>query len=58
VQVTGDFNSFSDYLFTIILAVAFALPLVAIAGLHALHSGRYGRLGAAGSLIPSSATRS
>ncbi len=45
------FNSFSDYLIEIILVVAFGLTLVAIAGLHTLQSGRYGRLGAAGSLI-------
>ena len=47
------FNSFGDYLSEVILVVAFALTLVAIAGLHALQSesGRYGRLGAAGSLI-------
>jgi len=44
-------NSFSDYLSEVILIVAFGLTLVAIAGLHALQSGRYGRLGAAGSLI-------
>ena len=50
-QQAGVFDSFSDYLVTIVLAVAFALPLAAIAGLHALQSGRYGRLGAAGSLI-------
>jgi hypothetical protein len=47
----GSPNSFSDYLSEVILVVAFALTLVAIAGLHALQSGRYGRLGAAGSLI-------
>ena len=47
----GSLNSFSDYLSEVILVVAFALTLVAIAGLHALQSGRYGRLGAAGSLI-------
>src|SRR5215210_1974 len=45
------FNSFSDYLSEVILVVAFGLTLVVIAGLHALQSGRYGRLGAAGSLI-------
>ena len=47
------FNSFSDYLIEVILVVAFALTLVAIAGLHTLHlqSGRYGRLGAAGSFV-------
>ena len=47
----GSFNSFSDYLSAIILVVAFGLTLVVIAGLHALQSGRYGRLGAAGSLM-------
>ena len=47
----GGFNSFSDYLIAVILAVAFALTLVAIARLHALQRGRYGPLGAAGSLI-------
>jgi len=45
------FNSFTDYLSEIILVVAFAVTLVVIAGLHALQRGRYGRLGAAGSLI-------
>jgi len=44
------FSSFSDYLIEIILVVAFAGTLVAIAGLHALQSGHYGRLGAAGFL--------
>jgi hypothetical protein len=47
----GGFNSFSDYLIEVILALAFALTLGAITGLHTLQSGRYGRLGAAGSLI-------
>ena len=47
----GGYNSFSDYLIAVILAVAFALTLVAIAGLHTLQSGRYGALGAAGSSI-------
>lgn len=48
-----SFTSFSDYLLQIVLLVAYAGTMVAIAGLHALHSesGRYGRLGAAGSLI-------
>src|SRR5918995_1048608 len=47
------FSSFGDFLTEVILVVAFALTLVAIAGLHALQSesGRYGRLGVAGSLI-------
>jgi hypothetical protein len=39
------------YLFAIIFVVALTLTLVAIAGLHAVQSRRYGRLGAAGSLI-------
>ena len=47
----AGFNSFGDYLSEVILVVAFALTLVAIAVLHALQRGRYGRLGAAGSLI-------
>jgi hypothetical protein len=46
-----SFNSFRDYLIEIILVVAFAETLVAIAGLHALQNGHYGRSGAAGSLI-------
>ena len=45
------YNSFSDYLIEIFLVVAFALTLVAIVGFHALQRGRYGRLGAVGSLI-------
>jgi hypothetical protein len=45
------FDSFSDYLIEILFVVALAGTLVAIAGLHALQSGPYGRLGAAGSLI-------
>ena len=45
------FDSFSDYLQEVIFAVAVAGTLGAIAGLHALHSGRYVRLGAAGSLL-------
>src|SRR3712207_4999238 len=47
----AGFNSFGDYLSEVILVVAFALTLVAITGLHALQSRRYGRWGAAGSLI-------
>jgi len=47
----GVFTSFSDYLIEVILVLAFTLTLVAIAGLHALPKRRYGRLGAAGSLI-------
>ena len=48
-----SFNSFSDYLLQIILLVAYVGTIVAILGLHYLQSesGRYGRLGAAGSLI-------
>ena len=45
------FNSFSDYLIEAILVVAFTLAVGTVAGLHALQRGRYGRLGAAGSLI-------
>jgi hypothetical protein len=42
-----------DYLLQIILLVAYAGPLIAILSLHALQSesGRYRRLGAAGSLL-------
>ena len=39
----GVFDSFSDYLYQLLVTVAFALLAVAIAGLHALQSGRYGR---------------
>ena len=46
---TGAFDSPSDYLIEVLLVAAFAGPLLAIGGLHALQSGRYGRLGAAGS---------
>jgi Co/Zn/Cd efflux system component len=48
-----SFYSFSDYLLQIVLLVAYAGTLVAVLGLHALHSGsgRYGRLGVAGSLV-------
>src|ERR687889_423984 len=42
-------GSVSEHSIEVILVVAFALTLVAIAGLHALQSPRYGRLGAAGS---------
>jgi hypothetical protein len=45
------FGSISEHLIEIILVVAFAVTLIAIAGLHALQSPRYGRLGAAGSSI-------
>jgi hypothetical protein len=44
------FDSFSDYLIEVIFVVGLAGTLVAIAGLHTLHGGRYGPLGAAGSL--------
>src|SRR5215213_10594494 len=44
-------GSLSYYLIEVVLVVAFALTLVAIVGLHALQRGRYGRLGAAGSLL-------
>jgi hypothetical protein len=47
----GVFDSFSDYLYQLFITVAFALALVAIAGLHALQSGRYGRWGTAGALM-------
>jgi hypothetical protein len=42
-----------DYLLEVIIVVAFVLTLIAIVGLHAVqrHSGRYGRLGTAGSLL-------
>ena len=48
-----SFSSFSDYLLQIVLLAAYAGTPVAILGLHTLHSGseRYGRLGAAGSLL-------
>jgi hypothetical protein len=46
----GVLDSF-DYLIETVLVVAFAGPLVTIGGLHALQSGRYGQLGAAGSSI-------
>jgi hypothetical protein len=45
------FDSFSDYLIEVIFVVALAGTLVAIVGLHALQSGRYGPLGVAGSLM-------
>ena len=44
----GTFDSFSDYLYQLLVTVAFALIAVAIAGLYALQSGRYGRWGTAG----------
>jgi hypothetical protein len=55
----GVFDSFSDYLYQLLVTVAFALIAVAIAGLHALQSGRYRRWGTARApRWPSSATRS
>jgi hypothetical protein len=45
------FGSISEHFIEIILVVAFAVTLIAIAGLHGIQRGRYGRLGAAGSLI-------
>ena len=47
----GVFDSFSDYLYQLLLTVAFALITVAIAGLHALQSGSYGRWGSVGALM-------
>ena len=47
----GSFGSFTDYLIEVILIAAFAGTLVAIAGLHALQRGHYGRSGAAGSVM-------
>ena len=44
-------DSFRVYLATVILVVAFSSTLGAVAGLHALQSGRYGPLGAAGSFL-------
>ena len=47
---TRALGSFGDYLYEVVVAVAFVLVLVTIAGLHAAqrHSGRYGILGTAG----------
>jgi hypothetical protein len=47
---TRALGSFGDYLYEVVVAVAFALALVAIAGLHAAqrYSERYGILGTAG----------
>jgi hypothetical protein len=49
----GAPSSLGDYLLSAALIVAFALALVAVAGLHAAQSrsGRYGCLGAAGALL-------
>ena len=44
----GVFDSFSDYLYQLLVTVSFALITLAIAGLHALQSGSYGRWGTAG----------
>ena len=51
-------DSFSDYLIEVIFVLGLAGTLVAVVGLHALHSGRYGLFGS-GRLLdwPSSATR-
>jgi hypothetical protein len=45
------FNSFSDYVIEVILVGAFGLTLVTVVGLYTLQRGRYGPLGAAGSLL-------
>jgi len=47
------FDSFSYYLSEIVLVVAFAATLVVIVSLHCSQRGRYGRSGAAGTLIAS-----
>ncbi len=49
----GALGSFGAYLLEVVIVAAFTLTLVAIAGLHAAQSrsGRYGLLGAAGSLL-------
>jgi hypothetical protein len=49
----GDPSSLSDYLLRVVLIVAFALVLVAVAGLHAAQSQsrRYGWLGTVGALL-------
>jgi hypothetical protein len=44
-------GSFSDYMIEVVIVAAFALTLVAIAGLYALQSERYRLLGAAGSVL-------
>jgi hypothetical protein len=48
-----DLGPFIGYLIEVVIVVAFALSLVAIAGVHAVRSesGRYGLPGAAGSLL-------
>jgi hypothetical protein len=49
----GAASSFGAYVLEVVIVVAFALVMIAIAGLHAAQnrSGRYGRLGAAGALL-------
>lgn len=44
------FNSFTDYFIEELFALALLGTLMAIVGLHALQSARYGRLGAVGPL--------
>jgi hypothetical protein len=44
------FDSFTDYLIEVLFVLALVGTLMAIAGLHILQRGRYGHLGAAGSL--------
>jgi hypothetical protein len=48
-----ELRSFGGYRIEVVIVVAFALAMVAIAGLHAAQSqsGRYGGLGAAGALL-------
>ena len=50
---TRPLGSFGDYLYEVVVAVAFVQVLVTIAGLHAAQrqSGRYGILGTAGFLL-------
>jgi hypothetical protein len=47
------YDSSSDYLYQVVTLVAYAGAMIAVLGLHALQSpsGRYGRLGAVGSLL-------
>jgi hypothetical protein len=49
----SDPSPFIGYLIEVVIVIAFALTLVAIAGVHAVQSqsGRYGLLGAAGALL-------
>jgi hypothetical protein len=49
----GALGSFGAYLLEVVIVAAFALTLVTIAGVHAAQSpsGRYGLLGAAGSVL-------